>query len=308
MPTVRSNNIEIAYEDYGNIGNPVLLLVMGLGLPSSAWPPEFIELFVADGFRVITFDNRDVGYSQSFDHAGSRSLFVESLRRIAGFSVRAPYQLTDMMHDIEGLIDALDIESAHVVGVSMGAMISQLMAIHAPQRVRSLTSIMSTTGNRSLPGATGKVARYIIRGPKDSTPAGRKAYHRQLWQLIGSPDYRPAKEDLEDRLERVFDRGMTRAGMARQAAAILAAESRVPQLKELKVPTIVIHGDADPLVPVECGYDTAAAIPGARITTISGMGHDLPRALWPRLTRMITEHARSADAQRDDHSPIGELH
>jgi len=299
MPTLRSNNIEIACDEYGRPEDPALLMVMGLGLPSSAWPPELIEMLVAERFRVVTFDNRDIGQSQRIDAATAPNLFVESLRRAFGLTVRAPYQLTDMMRDTAGVLDALDIESAHVVGVSMGGMISQLLAIHEPQRVRSLTSLMSTTGNRRLPGATRPVTRHILRGPKSASPDARLDYHRKLWRLIGSPDYRPSAEDMDARLERVFSRGMSRTGTARQATAILAAQNRVPLLKKLKLPTIVIHGEADPLVRVECGYDTAAAIPGARMTTIPGMGHDLPKALWPRITRMITQHANAADAARN---------
>ena len=301
MPTVTSNDIDIAYEEFGRQGDPALLMVMGLGLPCSAWPPEFIEMLVEEGLRVIIFDNRDIGLSQRFDHAGMPNLLVESLRRNFGFSVRAPYALTDMMRDTAGVLDALAIESAHVVGISMGGMIAQLLAIHESARVRSLTSIMSTTGNRRLPGASRRVARHIMRGPRSRTTEGRLDYYRKLAWLIGSPDYRSAPEEVDARLERVFSRGMSPASTARQATAILAAGSRVEALRKLDVPTIVIHGEEDPLVRVECGHDTAAAIPGAQLTTIPGMGHDLPRALWPRLIALIAAHVRATDASADDH-------
>ena len=301
MPIVLSNNVDIAYDEYGQPGDPTLLMVMGLGLPSTAWPPELIEMLVGQGFRVITFDNRDIGLSQRFDKVGRPNLFVESLRHAFGLRIRAPYALTDMMQDTAGVLDALEIESAHVVGVSMGGMIAQLLAIHASERVRSLTSIMSTTGNRHLPRASGRVARHIMRGPRSADPEKRLAYFRKLLWLIGSPDYRPDPADIDARLQRVFERGMSPASTARQASAILSANSRVAELQKLKVPTLVIHGEADPLVRVEHGYDTAASIPGARITTIPGMGHDLPRALWPRLTQLITGHANATDAAAGDH-------
>ena len=228
------------------------------------------------------------------------NLFVESLRRSFGLPVRAPYTLNDMMRDTAGVLDALDIESAHVVGVSMGGMIAQLLAIHESARVRSLTSIMSTTGNRRLPGASRKIARHIMRGPRSKTPEGRLDYYRRLLWLIGSPDYRPEPAEIDARLERVFSRGMSPASTARQATAILSAENRVPHLQRLEVPTIVIHGEDDPLVRVEGGHDTANAIPGAQLTTIPGMGHDLPRQLWPRLTELIAGHVKSTDAAADD--------
>jgi len=295
MPTVRTNSIDIAYDEYGHPDDPAMLMVMGLGLPSSAWPLELIEMLAAERFRVITFDNRDVGLSERFDHKGKPNLIVESLRRSFGLRVRAPYQLMDMMRDTSGVLDALDIESAHVVGVSMGGMISQLLAIYEPHRVRSLASIMSTTGNRRLPRPRRAVTRHVLRGPRSTQTEDRLEYFRRLLWLMGSPDYRPDPDDVEARLERIFSRGISPQSTARQATAILAAKSRVPELRKLNVPTIVIHGEEDPLVRVECGHDTAAAIRGAKIATIPGMGHDLPRELWPTLTELISGHAKSAD-------------
>lgn len=301
MPTVQSNNIEIAYDDHGRPGDPPLLMVMGLGLPSSAWPPELIGMLVDQGLRVITFDNRDIGLSQRFDDAGMPNLLVESLRRSFGLAVRAPYALTDMMADTAGILGVLGIESAHVVGISMGGMIAQLLAIHEPTRVRSLTSLMSTTGNRRLPRASRRVTRHIMRGPRSATPEGRLDYYRKLAWLIGSPAYRPDPAEVDARLERVFSRGMSPASTARQATAILSSRSRVEALRKLDVPTLVIHGEEDPLIRVECGHDTAATIPGAQLTTIPGMGHDLPKALWPQLTELIAGHAKATDKPTDDH-------
>jgi pimeloyl-ACP methyl ester carboxylesterase len=290
-----SNGIDIAYEEHGDAGNPVLLLVQGLGMPLAAWPPAMIEGLVAEGFRVVTFDNRDIGRSQLMKEMKVPNMLWQTLRRKVGMKVKAPYQLSDMMRDVTGLLDALNIDAAHIVGVSMGGMISQLLAMHEPQRVKSLTLIMSSTSKRKLPGPGKAVTRHVMRGPKAPTDQARLAYHWKLWRLIGSPGYRLSDEELRGFLNRVFERGMTAAGTARQTLAIFAAPSRVTDLNKLAVPTLVIHGDSDPLIPVECGKDIANAIPGARIEIIEGMGHDLPVALNDRLNRLITRHAKASE-------------
>ena len=297
---LNANGIDIAYEDFGVANDPVLLLVQGLGMPLSAWPPILIESLVAEGFRVIVFDNRDIGRSQRLDELTKPNMLVQTLRSKFGMKVAAPYRLTDMMRDAVGLLDGLDIESAHVVGVSMGGMIAQILALREPQRVRSLTSIMSTTNDRKLPGPTRAVTKHIMRGPKAPTAQARFDYHWQLWRLLGSPAYPLADEELDRFLKRVFARGMTAAGAARQTLAILAAKARTTTLGGLDTPTLIIHGDADPLIPIECGIATAKAIPGARMMTLAGMGHDLPEALVPRLTRSIVQHVRAAELARQD--------
>ncbi len=295
MPTVQSNGLQIAYKEYGSAVGPVLLMVQGLGMPLTGWPPALIDALVAEGFRVIVFDNRDIGRSQLLHHMNVPNMLVQILRRKFRMQVRAPYQLTDMMRDVEGLMDALQIESAHMVGVSMGGMISQLLAIHEPQRVKTLTSIMSATGSRKLPGPTKEVTRHIIRGPKSATYEAGLEFQWKLWRLLGGSRYRLSDEDLAEFLRRNFERGMTAAGVARQMLAILAAPSRIDELGKTDIPTLVIHGDADPLIPVECGLDTARAIPGARTAIIEGMGHALPVALTERLARLITQHARMVE-------------
>jgi pimeloyl-ACP methyl ester carboxylesterase len=295
MPTIISNNLEIAYEEHGSAADPVLLMVQGLGMSLAGWPPELIESLVGEGFRVIIFDNRDVGQSQTLHELRVPNLLAQTLRRKIGMKVKAPYQLLDMMRDVEGLMDALDIESAHLVGVSMGGMISQLLAIHAPQRVRTLTSIMSTTGARDLPGPAMAVVRHILRGPKRSTDEGAVEFQWKLWRMLGGPGYPLSNEELSEFLRRIFARGMTAFGTVRQMLAILAAPSRVAELGKLDVPTLVIHGDADPMIPVACGLDTARVIPGARTAIIEGMGHDFPVALTDRLTRLITQHAKTSE-------------
>lgn len=296
MPVVKCNDLDLTYEEYGDASAPVLLMVQGLGMPLAAWPPVYIQSLVAEGFRVIVFDNRDIGRSQLLHEMTVPNMIVQTLRLKFGMRVHAPYQLDDMMRDVAGLMDALDIDSAHLVGVSMGGMISQLLAIHEPRRVRSLTSIMSTTSDRKLPGPTKAVRRHIVRGPRANTDLARLDYHWKLWRLLGSPAYPLSDEELGGFLKRIFERGITAAGTARQTLAIFAAPSRVEALRKLDVPTLVIHGDADPLIPLECGLQTARAIPGARMTTIPGMGHDLPQALAPRLTRLIAQHATAIES------------
>lgn len=295
MPTVQSNGLQIAYEEYGNIAGPTLLMVQGLGMPLTGWPPALIEALVAEGFRIIIFDNRDIGQSELLRGMKIPNMLMQILRRKFRMRVKSPYQLTDMMRDVEGLMDALQIESAHLVGVSMGGMISQLLAIHEPQRVKTLTSIMSTTGSRKLPGPAKEVNRHIVRGPKSATYDAGLEFQWKLWRLLEGSRYRLSDEELAEFLRRNFERGMTAAGVARQTLAILAAPSRTAELRKIDIPTLVIHGDADPLIPVECGLDTARAIPGARTAIIEGMGHTLPVALIERLARLITQHVRTVD-------------
>jgi pimeloyl-ACP methyl ester carboxylesterase len=295
MPTVNSNGLQIAYEEYGVALDPVLLMVQGLAMPLSGWPPALIDALVAEGFRVVIFDNRDIGQSTLMDTMDVPNFAMQILRRKLRMSVKAPYKLTDMMRDVVGLMDALQIESAHLVGVSMGGMIAQLLAIHEPQRVKTLTSVMSATGSRKVPGPTKKVIRHMFRGPKAATPEAGLEFQWKLWRLLGGPHYRLSDEELAEFLRRIFARGITAAGAARQQLAILAAPSRIVELEKLITPTLVIHGDADPLIPVECGLQTARAIPGARTAIIEGMGHDLPVALTERIARLIAQHAKTVE-------------
>lgn len=293
MPTVNANSIELAYELHGDPAHPVLMLIHGLGMPLSAWPSRLIDLFVARGFRVLAFDNRDIGHSQLLDHLGFPNIKKAALRALLRLPVRAPYSLADMSEDARALLDALDIESAHVVGVSMGGMIAQELALAAPRRVRSLTSWMSTTGNRRLPGPKWAVARHLTSRPPTGAFADRLAFSLKTWKLIGSVAYPTDDEELIARVTRILERGAPPSGIARQMVAIFASPSRVPRLRTLDVPTLVIHGDADPLVPVACGYDTARVIPHANMHVVPGMGHDLPTVLLEPLADIITRHALS---------------
>lgn len=293
MPILTANGMQIAYDINGSDGNPAMLLIQGLGMPMSAWPPALIDLLVREGFQVVTMDNRDVGRSTQFD-VDPPAIAFQILRKKLGLRVHAPYLLTDMARDVCALMDALGIACAHVVGVSMGGMIAQIISMELPEKVHSLTSIMSTTGGAGLPAPNWEVTRHIMSGPEGHTMEHRLAYHRILWRLIGSPGYRQTDRQLQSFLERIFERGMTASGTRRQSLAILAAENREPGLRDLDVPTLVMHGDADPLVPVACGYRTAETIPDAKLTVIQGMGHDLPEQLLAQISTGLAKHARAA--------------
>ena len=260
MTTINANGIDIAYEVHGRDDDPAMLLIQGLGMPLSGWPTEFVDRVVSHGFRAILFDNRDIGRSQLFEAERPPSVILQLLKKRIGLPTRAPYRLHDMARDAECLLDELGIESAHVVGVSMGGMIAQLLAIHCPGRVASLTSIMSTTGDTRLPGADKAVQRHMLKGPAEPTREARLQYQLVLWRLIGSPEYPTPEERRREWLQRHFERGLTADGIARQMLAIVATPDRTDELKKLRVPTLVIHGEDDTLVPVECGHATASAI------------------------------------------------
>lgn len=300
MPNIKVNGVDIAYDWHGSADGPVVLLVMGLGMPSAAWPPLFIELLAREGFRVLTFDNRDIGQSETLDSLGMPSLFFQAMRYAVRLPINAPYGLVDMARDAEALLSGLDVAQAHVVGVSMGGMIAQLLALDSPERTASLTSIMSTTGNRRLPGPSRELRRLLVKGPKDLSQASREAHYRRIWPLISSPGFPQSAELFEAFLERIFARGVPIAGARRQTLAVAAAADRTARLKQLKMPTLVIHGDADAMVPVECGYHTAESVRDAEMAVIEGMGHNLPEALMPRITDLVTGHVRVADVLAAD--------
>jgi pimeloyl-ACP methyl ester carboxylesterase len=279
----RVGDLKLCYETFGDDGAPPLLLVMGLGSQMLLWDARFCEELAGRGFRVIRFDNRDVGRSSILRDAPVPSRWQLALRHPSG----AAYTLESMADDAEALLDQLGIAAAHVVGVSMGGMIAQLVAIRHPDRVLSLVSIMSSTGNRRVGRPDPRLALRMLR-PAART---REAYiedHVETYRMIGSP----SPVDFEDQFKRaragqLFDRGIHPAGAARQMAAIVTAKDRTPQLAQIRAPTAVIHGDQDPLVNVSGGRATAEAIPGAELVVVPGMGHDLPRELWPQIIAAI---------------------
>jgi pimeloyl-ACP methyl ester carboxylesterase len=285
----RVGEIELCYETFGAANNPPLLLVMGLGSQMVLWDDQFCEDLAARGFWVIRFDNRDIGRSTIL-----RDKPVPTTGQLLRRDRRAAaYSLDDMADDAAGLLDQLDVGKAHVVGVSMGGMIAQLLAIRQPERVLSLVSIMSTTGNRRVGRTDLRLYPRLLRRPKLDR-LGYVENFLDTFRAIGSRRYPPDPERSRATAERCFDRGVHQDGAARQLAAILAAPDRTPLLKQLHVPATVIHGDADRLVMPSGGRATAAAIPDARLVIVPGMGHDLPPALWPQVIDEIVRDAGRA--------------
>ena len=286
MPIARTNGVEIAYETFGPPDGRPLLLIMGLAAQMILWDDEFCAALAARGHRVIRFDNRDVGLSTKLDAAGMPDAAAAMQAALLGERIAAPYLLRDLAADAAGLLDALGIPAAHVVGASMGGMIAQTMAINHPASVLSLTSIMSTTGERSLPPARPEAAAVLVL-PAPSDRAGNVERAVHIFRTIGSPGFPFDEARVRDLAARSYDRCFSPAGAARQLVAILASGSRRKVLAAVTIPTLVIHGRDDPLIPLEAGLDTARAVPGAELLVIDGMGHDLPRAAWPEIVERI---------------------
>ena len=289
---ISANGIALEVEDHGPANGEPLVLVMGLGMQLVAWHPDFVALLVARGFRVIRFDNRDSGRSQGFDNLGVPNLALDSIRFAVGMKINAPYTVGDMADDTAGLLDAMGLASAHVCGASMGGMIAQQLAARHPQRVKSLTLIMTSSGARKLPGPTLKVRSALLSRPADPNSVQSVIEHYvKLYRLIGSPGYPPTEADLRERLGMAVRRAYRPAGTLRQMVAIAADGNRSALLAQVRQPTQIIHGKADPLVPVAAGIDLAARIAGAEVDLIAGMGHDLPTELWPRFVSGIASAA-----------------
>jgi len=284
-----ANGIELAYQEMGDPDGEPLLLVMGLATQMLAWDEGFCSLLADRGFRVVRFDNRDIGRSTKIESAG----LPNRLDMLSGRRSTAPYLLSDMARDTVGLMDHLGIESAHLVGASMGGMIVQAMAIEHPRRVRSLVSMMSTTGSRLVGMPSWRAMKILV----SSSPHGRDAAVERAvktFGVIGSPGYPRDEAYLREIAGLSYDRGHSAAGIARQLHAITASGDRTRALHDVHVPALVIHGDRDPLVRPSGGRATARAIPGARLKLIDGMGHDLPRDLWPTLGDEIAANAARA--------------
>jgi pimeloyl-ACP methyl ester carboxylesterase len=294
MPIARANGLDITYETFGRDTDPPLVLIMGLAAQMIFWDEAFCEQLARRGFLVVRFDNRDVGQSTKVDHLGKPNVLelMQALQQRR--APPAPYGLADMADDTLGLMDALGLESAHVCGASMGGMIAQVLALRHPDRVRSLTSIMSSTGDPSLPQAEPPVLALLLQpAPRDQ--ASYLDYSVKLWRTIGSPGFPFDEAAVRERAALAWERGLHPAGVLRQLLAILADGSRRERLRSLEAPALVIHGEDDPLVPIAGGEDTAASIPGARFVRIAGMGHDLPPATWLLILDEIERHARAAE-------------
>lgn len=290
MASIPANGITIEYEERGNKESPVILLIRGLGTQLIDWPDAFIDGLVDRGYRVVYHDNRDVGLSQKFDDAGVPDMADVQAKLIKGETVSPLYTIDDMALDAVGLLDALDIARAHILGISMGGFIAQKMAAKHASRVLSMISVMSGTGNPDLPPARPEAMAVLTGRPEKDDRESIIAFMVKALQIIGSPGY-PESESIRRNIAGArYDRCYYPAGSARQLLAVFADGSRVEMLKTIQVPSLVIHGADDPLVPVEAGKDTAANIPGARLEIIDGMGHNIPAPLVPVLVGLIADH------------------
>ncbi len=291
--------VELCYEPFGDPGDPAVLLVMGLGTQMLGWRPEFCEQIAAEGFYVVRYDNRDVGRSTHFSGHRPPSLPDLVTRRPKDLA----YTLDDMADDAAGLLDALGIGAAHVVGASMGGMIAQMVAVRHPAKVRSLVSIMSTTGATRAGRPALKVLPFLLKAPaKERHEAVERIV--ELFGVVGSPGFERDVAATREMAAMSFDRASDRSGAGRQLGAILAAGNREAALRTITAPTLVIHGTDDKMVASSGGKATAKVIPGARLELIRGMGHDLPRGAWDRIVGMIASHARTADGRRAAPAPV----
>jgi pimeloyl-ACP methyl ester carboxylesterase len=287
-----ANGTTICYEAFGDPANPPLVLIMGLAAQMVVWDVDFCEQLAAKGYRVIRFDNRDMGHSSRAITDGPVPTMPEIFAaQLSGKPIPIPYTLRDLARDTTGLMDALGIEAAHIVGLSMGGMIAQELAINFPERVRTLTSIMSSTGDPSLPPATPAAVAVLTR----EVPTDKDGYvesYVKAWAVLNGDQlpFDVARTTWTAALS--FDRGLNRDGVSRQMLAIFASGNRTKALGDVRLPTLVIHGTNDPLVPPEAGHATARAVPGATLVLVEGMGHTLPRQAWPQIIDAIAAHAR----------------
>ena len=297
MPQVRANGIDIEYESFGRDGDPLILLIMGFAAQLILWPEALCLGLAAKGFRVVRFDNRDVGKSTHFASLAapdSRALLAEIM---AGRRPDVPYSLDDMADDAVGLMDALGVDRAHIVGASMGGMIAQLVAINHPDRTKSLTSIMSTTGRRDLPAGNRETLSVLFQPPKSSSRDDLIDASMLVQKALSSPGFPASEAEMRSTAERRTDRApFDPGGLARQSAALIAAPPRNALLRELRCPTLVLHGADDPVIPAAAAKDTAESIPGAELVIVPGMGHDFAAALVPVYLKHIGDFVSKVEA------------
>lgn len=287
MPRTKANGIEIEFDEHGDPADPPVLLIMGLSAQMDAWDDQFVEMLAARGLRVIRFDNRDIGLSTWFDDAGVPDL----AGALAEGRLPDPvYSLADMASDAAGLLDALGIDRAHIVGASMGGMIAQTFAIAHPGRTRTLTSIFSTTGDPAVGQPRPGLAETLFLAVPPSTREEAIEASVAGLKLIGSPGYPPDEDRLRSRAAAAYDRAYHPEGVLRQTLAVVTQPDRTPELGRLEIPTLVIHGDSDPLVDPSGGRATADAVPGAELWMVPGMGHDIPTPLFGEITGRIAAH------------------
>jgi len=293
VPQIQANGLLLEYDIVGSPSDPPVLLIMGLGMQLTRWPVPMCEQLAAHGYQVIRFDNRDVGRSTWFSAAQTPELATVMQAKMTGQPVRVPYTLSDMVADVIGLLDALRIETAHIVGASMGGMIAQLVAAHYPQRIWSLTSMMSNSGNPDLPRpAPAVVARIMIRPPEDTDLVGLTEHGIETIRVMASPRYEFDVAHARKRVQEDLARGYNPNGITRQIAAITATGDRRVHLGNILAPTLVLHGEDDPLFPVAAAHELAACIKGAHLRIIPGMGHELPEHLYQPLVAAIVGNLR----------------
>ncbi|MEW6642377.1 MAG: alpha/beta hydrolase [Pseudomonadota bacterium] len=293
---IKANGIELCCESFGAADAEPLILIMGLAAQMTHWDDEFCQQLADRGFRVIRFDNRDIGRSTKMSASPPAGIQAVLQAQFAGRPIPAPYTLSDMAEDTIGLMDAFGIRSAHVVGASMGGAIAQELAINHPDRICSLTSIMATSGDPSLPPPTPE-AMAVLMAPPPKTRDDYIAAFARNWKVLRGPNFPEDEAKDRQRAERTYGRGLNPPGIARQLHAIIASGSRKPRLGSVTVPTLVIHGAIDPLVPPQAGQDVANTVPGAKLVMIPNMGHALPIPLWPQIIDAIVDHARASSAK-----------
>ncbi len=298
---IRANGLQIEVEDSASAvadpahkQRPVVLLIMGLGMQLVAWPDAFVQALLAVGYRVVRFDNRDIGLSTALDHLGTPKLSWTLVKLQMGLHPQPPYTLSDMAADALGVLDALGIERAHVVGLSMGGMIAQRLAIAAPKRVLSLTSMLSSSGAHGLPGPTPTVLRAMMRKPAGSDEASVVQSFQDFFQVIASPAFPIPGEEMRAAIRLAYRRSYRPLGTKRQMVAVMTDSERAALLIRISCPTLVLHGRADPLVPFANAEDTARRIPGAKLMGIDGMGHDLPEQAVQLLLQALIPHLQTA--------------
>ena len=290
---VTSNALSFEVESSGPVHGPVVLLTMGLGMQLVAWPDSLIGALEQAGFRVVRYDNRDVGLSSHLDHLGQPQLLWQFLKSRVGMTLHPPYCLQDMAVDAIGILDALNIGQAHLLGVSMGGMISQRIAATAPERTLSLTSIMSSSGAPGLPGPGSEVTRAMMQRPRSGVPQDVVDHTLEVFELLASPAFPQDLPAYREHLMQGVKRSYNPPGVMRQMLAVVGDNTRHELLSRITCPTLVIHGTADPLVPIEGGRDTARRIAGARFEAIEGMGHDWPPGVARRLAELCVPHLLS---------------
>ena len=291
MPSITANGIEIEYETFGAATDPTVLMIMGLGGQLTMWPDKLVEDLVGGGYRVILFDNRDIGLSHHHTGEKSPSILRQIILRRIGIKLKTPYELVDMARDTLGLMDALKLDEVHLVGISMGGMIGQHVASMAPDRVKSLTAIMTTTGNPKLPRPSGNVMKAMVRrGPQSTSRDEIIDQSVATFGVIGTPGEDQNTNGMRDRITRSYDRSFNPAGVLRQMSAIVASGDFRKHTRSIKSPTLVVHGNADPLVPIEGGHDIAKLVRGARMEIMDGMGHDVPPRFLPQITKLMLDH------------------